>query len=77
MEGLEGVILTMPEFQARLGAVEALRGRRFAGLIGVVAYSDDEDKLLSQAGANRIFHPLVQAGQRLAECMLEAGEEKA
>ncbi|HLF96925.1 MAG TPA: cation:proton antiporter family protein [Methylococcaceae bacterium] len=72
LDGVLGVMLTMPEFDARLSALQYLRSRRFSGLIGVVSYRQNEDPHLSQAGADVIFHPLTQAGERLAEYMLEA-----
>lgn len=75
LEGITGILLTMPDIQARLSTVQVLRDRRFPGLIGTVAYSDEEDEWLLQAGADKIFHPLSQAGQRLAECMMEAVEK--
>ncbi|TAN48776.1 MAG: potassium transporter KefC [Methylococcaceae bacterium] len=72
LDGVMGILLTVPEFEARLSALRSLRGRHFPGLIGVVGYHQSEDERLIEAGANMIFHPLAQAGQRLAECMLEA-----
>lgn len=72
LDGVLGVMFTMPEFDARLSAIRHLRGRDFRGLIGVVSYRQSEDAHLTQAGANVIFHPLTQAGERLAEYMLEA-----
>lgn len=75
LDGIVGIVLTMPDFQARLMAVKSLRGRGFTGLIGVLAYNPEEDERLAQAGADKIFHPFTQAGQRLAECMLEALEK--
>jgi hypothetical protein len=72
LDGVRGVMLTMPEFGARISALRHLRGRYFRGLIGVVSYRQSEDAHLTQAGADVIFHPLTQAGERLAEYMLEA-----
>lgn len=74
LDGVSGILLTMPEFGARLAALRHLRARQFRGLIGVVSYRQSEDPQLVQEGADVIFHPLTQAGERLAEYMLEAGD---
>ncbi|HYE34115.1 cation:proton antiporter family protein [Methylocaldum sp.] len=70
--GLKGIILAMPEFEARHAAVKYLRSRGFRGVIGTTSFRSNEDPLLSEAGANVIFHPMTEAGERLAQRMLEA-----
>lgn len=71
-QGLTGVILTLPSFEARRLATQQLRSRGFRGLIGASAYNPDEDRILRQEAADVVFHPLDEAGERLAERMEEA-----
>jgi glutathione-regulated potassium-efflux system ancillary protein KefC len=71
LTGLRGVILTMPELEARRAAVAHLRANGFEGLIGTISYRPREDSLLTQAGADVIFHPSTETGERLALRMLD------
>jgi glutathione-regulated potassium-efflux system ancillary protein KefC len=72
LQGVVGVILTMPGLEARRLAVEQLRSRGFKGLIGASAFNPEEDRILRQQKADVLFHPLDEAGERLAERMEEA-----
>jgi glutathione-regulated potassium-efflux system ancillary protein KefC len=71
-QGLIGVILALPGFETRRLAVQQLRSRGFRGLIGVSAFNPEEDRVLRQLKADVIFHPLDEAGERLAERMEES-----
>ncbi|AEB12086.1 cation:proton antiporter family protein [Marinithermus hydrothermalis] len=75
LEGLQGVLLTLPDLEARIRAAEHLRRRGFSGLIGATSYYPEEDERLRAVGVTLIFHPFTEAGARLAELGLQALEE--
>jgi predicted Kef-type K+ transport protein len=68
---LLGIVLALPDFRARQAALENIRGRGFAGTIGTTSFNVNEDLALFQSGADVVFHPLTEAGERLAERVLE------
>jgi len=70
MSNLKGVLLTMPDYEAKLRAIKGLRQHGCAAIIGATTYHWEEDQPLVQAGANFIFHPFSAAGERLAESAL-------
>lgn len=72
LTGLKGVLLTMPDLESKLQALEGLRRRGFQGLVAVTSYHREEDAVLEAAGAGLIFHPFAEAGERLAERAIEA-----
>ena len=67
LSGLKGILLTMPELEAKLRALEGLRLRSFSGIIAATSYHREEDPILQKAGATLIFQPFAEAGERLAE----------
>lgn len=67
MDRLEGVILTVPDFEAKLRATLALRARGFGGVVGSTTHHLEEDEMLLGAGCDFIFHPFAAAGEKLAE----------
>ncbi|MGI9213629.1 MAG: cation:proton antiporter [Methylococcaceae bacterium] len=69
--GLRGVIIALPDLSARQSAAQHLRANGFQGLIGSTSYHAREDAVLLQTGVDVLFHPLTEAGERLAEKMLE------
>ncbi len=71
LKRIKGVILTLPDFEARRLAVGRLRARGFRGSVGTTAFHYHEDPILYRAGADVVFHPLSEAGERLAERVLE------
>lgn len=71
LDGLEGVLLTLPDLDAKLLGVQGLKRRGFGGTIAATSYHREEDPLLQSAGATLIFHPFAAAGERLAEQVLE------
>jgi len=73
LSGIKGVILALPDLEARLRATRALRQKGYQGVVGAVSYAVEEDELLREAGVDIIFHPLLEAGERLAERVWERG----
>jgi predicted Kef-type K+ transport protein len=67
LAGLRGVLLTLPDLEGKLRALQGLRQRGFAGTVGATSYHREEDPLLEEAGATLIFRPFAEAGERLAE----------
>lgn len=63
---IKGIILTLPEFDARSSAVRQLRKRGYTGQIGTICYLPEEKRQLAEQGANFMIHPLVEAGNQLA-----------
>jgi glutathione-regulated potassium-efflux system ancillary protein KefC len=64
---LDTVILTVPDFEARLHAVEGLRSHGFGGVISTLSMFPEEEEPLREAGADIIAHPLSEAGTGLVE----------
>lgn len=71
LEKIKGIILTMPEFEVRCFAIKQLKQRQFSGHIGTVCFDSEEEQHLHQLGVNFIVHPLLEAGTKLAEQMLD------
>ncbi|WP_036246888.1 cation:proton antiporter [Methylobacter sp. BBA5.1] len=69
---VRGIILTLPEFDARCWAVSQLRKNGYSGQIGTICYHAEEEEQLEQLGANFIIHPLVEAGNQLARQIVES-----
>ncbi|MBF6593861.1 MAG: cation:proton antiporter [Thermaceae bacterium] len=74
--GLKGVLLTMPDLEAKLRGVQALKLRGFTGIVAATSYHREEDPLLEKAGATLIFQPFAEAGERLAERALGLDTER-
>jgi predicted Kef-type K+ transport protein len=72
LTGLKGVLLAMPELEAKLITLRQLRQRGFAGIIASTSYHYDEDALLREAGVSLILHPFSEAGERMAERITES-----
>lgn len=75
LERVKGIILTLPEFDARCSAVRQLRKNGYSGQIGTICYLPEEKRQLGQLGADFMIHPLVEAGNQLARQIL--GSEEA
>jgi predicted Kef-type K+ transport protein len=71
LDKVKGIILTLPEFTLRCTAIIQLRNRGFLGKIGTLCYYDDEQQELLRLGANFVIHPLIEAGNQMARCMLD------
>ncbi|MGQ9753098.1 MAG: cation:proton antiporter domain-containing protein [Thermaceae bacterium] len=75
-DGLKGVILALPDLEAKLRALQGLRQNGYQGLIAATSFHPEEDPILEAAGADLLFHPFSEAGERLAERALEAIMER-
>ncbi len=71
LTSLKGIIIAMPALHARAKALESIRGRGFKGVIGTVSFRNSEDPMLYRLGADEVFRPLTQAGEQLADRVLE------
>jgi glutathione-regulated potassium-efflux system ancillary protein KefC len=70
LERVKGIILTLPEFDARCSAVRQLRKVGYTGQIGTICYHSEEKERLGQLGVDFMIHPLVEAGNQLARQIL-------
>jgi voltage-gated potassium channel Kch len=64
---LVGVILGMPDLEAKLRFSKSLRQNGFQGMLAAMSLYPEEDAKLYDNGVNLIFHPFSEAGERLAE----------
>lgn len=64
---IKGILLTLPDFEAKIRSVKALRARNFPGIVAATTMHFEEDDVLLNAGVDFIFHPLAAAGERLAQ----------
>jgi glutathione-regulated potassium-efflux system ancillary protein KefC len=71
LTGLQGVVITAPDLEARVRALEGLKRRQFAGKLAVISHHPEEEPMLEQAGATLLFRPFAEAGERLAQRALE------
>jgi glutathione-regulated potassium-efflux system ancillary protein KefC len=67
LDRVKGIILALPDFEARCLAVRQLRKRGYQGKIGTICYFPEERQQLGQLGADITIHPLVEAGNQLAQ----------
>ena len=70
LERIKGIILTLPSFENRLNAIGQLRKQGYAGLLGTICYQIEDESQLKQQGASFVIHPLVEAGNQLAQQIL-------
>ncbi|WP_374088242.1 cation:proton antiporter [Methylomicrobium lacus] len=70
LERVKGILLTLPEFDARCSAVRQLRKRGYKGQIGTICFDPEEQQQLGQLGADFMIQPLVEAGNQLARHIL-------
>jgi Trk K+ transport system NAD-binding subunit len=71
LSGLKAVVLALPDLEAKLLAARWLKERGFSGLVAATSFHLEEDPLLKAAGVDLLFHPFREAGERLAERVLE------
>lgn len=69
---VKGIVLTMPDFEARCSTITRLRKRGYKNFIGTICYFEEERETLELLGANFVVHPLTQAGSHLAKKMFFA-----
>lgn len=67
VNSLVGVILGMPDLEAKLRLSKDLRQNGFQGMLAAMSFYPEEDAKLYENGINLIFHPFNEAGERLAE----------
>ncbi len=72
---INGIILTIPEFEVRASAIMQLKARQFNGSIGTVCFHTNEENKLYQLGATFVIQPLVEAGKYLVENMIYAKKQ--
>ncbi|UCH26981.1 MAG: cation:proton antiporter [Trueperaceae bacterium] len=72
--GLDMVLLTLPDLEAKLRAARHARARGFTGTVAASNYLAEEDVLLREAGVSFTFNPLAEAGSRMALLGLESLE---
>ncbi|MCW5909423.1 MAG: cation:proton antiporter [Cyclobacteriaceae bacterium] len=72
IKSLEGVVVSTREETAKLNTIKALRQRGFAGKISAMVESEVQVNELKQAGVDTLCSPLVQAGEELAEKVVES-----
>ena len=65
----------MPDLEAKLRALDGLQRRGFDKIIAATSYHQEEDALLEKGGASLIFRPFSEAGERLAERVMETLEQ--
>jgi hypothetical protein len=70
LDHLHGIILALPDFDARRLGVKRLRARGFTGLVGTTSYHAHEDPILYRTGADVVLHPFNDTGTKLGESML-------
>jgi predicted Kef-type K+ transport protein len=71
LHGVETVVLTMPEMEAKLMATRQLRRRGFTGLISATVYFAEDVGPLSEAGADLVYDYHDSIGVGLARLSLE------
>jgi len=70
LDNFKGIILALPSFENRINAIGQLRQREFSGTIGTICYLVEDEQQLLRQGASFVIHPLVEAGNQLAQQML-------
>jgi len=71
LSGLKAVVLALPDLEAKLLAARWIKERGFPGLVAATSFHLEEDPALKAAGVDLLFHPFREAGERLAERVLE------
>ena len=71
LTGLKAVVLALPDLEAKVLAARWLKERGFKGILAATSFHLEEDPILEAAGVSLLFHPFREAGERLAEKVLE------
>jgi predicted Kef-type K+ transport protein len=71
LSALRGIIIAMPGMDARVKALESIRARGFKGVVGTVSFRSNEEAQLYRLGADEVYRPLIQAGEQLADRILD------
>ncbi len=77
LSGVELVILSMPEMEAKLIAIRQIRKKGFTGMISATALFSENVQVLTEAGANVVYNYYDGVGIGLAKMSLEKKLEKA
>jgi glutathione-regulated potassium-efflux system ancillary protein KefC len=72
LEKVKGIILTMPEFEARASSIKQLKNLKFSGSIGTICFHAHEEDELYRLGATFVIHPFIEAGKQLTEHLLKS-----
>lgn len=67
LSNIQGILLTMPDLEAKVRALNGLKQRGFNKPVAVTSYRREEDSIFQALGATLVFHPFAEAGARLAE----------
>ncbi|MBV6458966.1 MAG: putative cation/proton antiporter YbaL [Fimbriimonadaceae bacterium] len=70
--GIHGVLLTLPDLEAKVRAIRYLRARGFTGIIAATTLYNEEDPIMLRHGVDILVHPFAGAGERLAQEAMQA-----
>lgn len=76
LDGVNAVMLALPDLESKKLASERLRANGFKGLIGATAVFNEELQLIKDAGADLVYNYFDEVGVGFAEHMSEALWEK-
>jgi predicted Kef-type K+ transport protein len=71
---VEGVMLALPNLEAKIRATRLLREYGFAGPINALIRTEENSQPLIEAGVNSVFLPLTEAGRALAQVSLSSSQ---
>ncbi len=72
LDNLDGILLAMPDPEAKCLAIRQLRRRGYGGLISATNVYPEEEKMILEAGASTTFNYFAEAGVGFAEHTWEA-----
>lgn len=76
LDEVEGIILVIPNLEAKISAVEVLRAHGFSGSINALIRQPASEDLLVEAGVTSVALPITQAGRELADVSLQKRGER-
>ncbi len=74
---IKGVLVTLPDFQARAFAIAQLKHRAFQGSIGTISFDNTEQAELYSLGAHFVIQPFAEAGKQLVEQMFVVADARS
>jgi Trk K+ transport system NAD-binding subunit len=74
LEHVEGVMLALPNLEAKIRATRLLRRHGFSGPINALMRTEKNRQKLLDAGVNSVFMPLTEAGRALAQVSLSSSK---
>jgi Trk K+ transport system NAD-binding subunit len=77
LKNIKSVMIAMGNQNVKVNATKTLRGTGFDGLIYVLTMSEEEAKIMQEAGASAVSIPIKEAGERLAELSAEIENKRA